>query len=532
MRQAIPVVRYDCQTLQVLPDCTVEGTYGFLGMTTKSDVVRLNDAMELQANLPLYGAKLGASLGTDTSLDVALVMVGKRVTTRGAAGRDQLRGSCAGATHFVKSATIGAFALNTGAKAQTRAVAEIFAASLSAGAGSVSSRVTQANDGTLDACRQARVDAASPPDQCGAVLYLQLAPIAAEVDATPLAPDEGCPEGMTKVGHKCTAAVAAAPRLCGPRDADDCAKQCSAGHAKSCVRLSTLYRVGIAGLSRNAEKSMDLARRACDLGDAEGCAWLGSAYEKTDRAQALALYRKACAAGDPGGCFWIKTLKEDYPVSAADIQDAVAQLQRRCDDANAEACQLLASFYDHGEGVAQDKARAFALWQRACDGGDTTGCGNVGYCYRWGCEGVAIDPRRSVEYFTRACDGGSKETLVSGCEDLGQIYGKGFGSVAQDFAASARYYELACASGQPISCNNLGVLYEEGRGVTADVARALSLYRYACDSKISTGCYRLGTMYERGLGISVDKGRARELYELACRGEEQRGCDNARRLKP
>ena len=48
--------------------------------------------------------------------------------------------------------------------------------------------------------------------------------------------------------------------------------------------------------------------------------------------------------------------------------------QKACDPGQAVSCYSLAMAYDHGEGVAQDKAKAVRLYQKACDRKDAQGC--------------------------------------------------------------------------------------------------------------------------------------------------------------
>ena len=43
--------------------------------------------------------------------------------------------------------------------------------------------------------------------------------------------------------------------------------------------------------------------------------------------------------------------------------------------------------------------------------------------------------------------------------------------------------QLACDRGEALSCNNLGAMYEVGKGVAIDRDRARELYRYACFAK-------------------------------------------------
>ncbi len=121
MKDGIAVVQYGCDSIRLLSDCHVDGQYGFVGVTRKEQVIELKNGDEIRANLPKTGALLGMKLEGDlergASLDVALVMVGKERTRRNHATRADLVGDCNGATHFVRGAMIGAFAMATGSRA-------------------------------------------------------------------------------------------------------------------------------------------------------------------------------------------------------------------------------------------------------------------------------------------------------------------------------------------------------------------------------------------------------------------------------
>ena len=112
MKGGVAVVSVRPEGMRLLADCRIEGAYGFLGMTTKQEVMRLENQDELEANLPFaavgIAAKLGSGLARGSTLDIAMVMVGKLRTTWPDAAATDLRGACDGASHFVRSATIGA----------------------------------------------------------------------------------------------------------------------------------------------------------------------------------------------------------------------------------------------------------------------------------------------------------------------------------------------------------------------------------------------------------------------------------------
>lgn len=68
MKDGVALVHYDCKTIRLVRGCRIEGGYGFMATTTKEEVVRLVNADEVRANLPLSGPKLGVELGDRKSV--------------------------------------------------------------------------------------------------------------------------------------------------------------------------------------------------------------------------------------------------------------------------------------------------------------------------------------------------------------------------------------------------------------------------------------------------------------------------------
>jgi uncharacterized protein len=454
MRQGVAVVAYDGNHLRLLGDCRIEGTYGFFGVVTKEEVVRLTSADEINANLPLAGAGLSAQLGAElergASLDVAMMIVGKSRTTWISPTREDLKGDCEGATHFVRGATLGAFALDVGQKSSARSAAEIFG--LGANAGSATTRAVANRDGALDACRTAEPRSENPPSQCGALIRLELNPIAkaalaSSVESAPQpAAAEGvaCAEGFVWSAGKCTPKEDAKTFTCDPQDAQSCLTQCQNGDADSCAALGYMLLTGQGGLEADPPKAYLLASKSCEFGSRVGCY---NAALQLDGGIGVAKDRTASLAG--------------YNVA--------------CNGGLGEACFAAGYRYFSGDETPVDKGLAAALFARGCNAGELNSCVNLGVQYEGG-DGVPLDAIKARDFNQRACDGGV-----------------------------------------PVACSNIGLRYEFGMNVPRDPKRALGLFDRSCALEPST-CIRVAIAKQAGFAAAANPEAARASYERACKG--------------
>src|ERR1700722_5008273 len=176
MQHGVAVVSYTCTGIKLLPDCHVTGTYGYAAVTQQEEDVQIDNSDELRSTLPKMGALMGAQLSAEldrgTSTDIATMLVGKERTTVERASRGDLVGTCTDATHFVRGASLGAFAMKQGTRGKIAASATIFGSSQDATSESTKSMTSKA--GVLDACKQADRGDTEPPKQCGAPFRVEL----------------------------------------------------------------------------------------------------------------------------------------------------------------------------------------------------------------------------------------------------------------------------------------------------------------------------------------------------------------------
>ena len=485
MHDGLSVVAYDCNTIRLCLGAGAEGSYGFVGTTTKEQVIQLDNSDELKANLPFSGAALSAKLGGDmargATLDIALVMVGKRVASRRLFTTADLQGDCAGATHFVQSATVGAFSMQTGARARVHSAAELF--SVGVEGASASTRSVRNQDGSLEDCRKSTPDAQALQGQCGAILRLQLRRLGMAASESDIAEHNPCPKGFALAAGKCTLTTAGVAHLCAYGDADDCKAQCDAGDAGSCANLGLMYDVG-RGLKADTLRAAELFQTACEKGNAPSCGRLGEMFlagsgPAADEVRAREFLRRGCQGGWFEACTHLGALERKANATI----NVVALWTRSCTGGDGEGCTSLGFLHTHGLGVPLDLAKAAASYRQGCDLGSVRGCGLLGEAYEKG-QGVAPDERHAVELYRRACDAGG----WMGCSGLSNMYFRGGASLEKNDARGMEFLSRACTLGAQGACLGVGMRYLNGVGVAKDQARGRDILQHACSAGEKNAC--------------------------------------------
>lgn len=108
---------------------------------------------------------------------------------------------------------------------------------------------------------------------------------------------------------------------------------------------------------------------------------------------------------------------------------------------------------------------------------------------------------------------------------LGILYENGQG-VSRDYKEAANWYRMAAKQGYSDAQENLGSLYDNGRGVPQDYKEAARWYRIAADQGDPEAQIILGFDYENGRGVPQDYKEAAKWYRLAA----EQGKSNAQNV--
>jgi hypothetical protein len=183
--------------------------------------------------------------------------------------------------------------------------------------------------------------------------------------------------------------------------------RCEDGDGAACTALAKAH-----------DDDLVLLRQACDLGDGEGCFRLGVTLGNTPEGGAA--YEQACDAGNTLACTNLGYMAQNGEGMRADLDLAARMYKRGCDGTscgvrNDLGCLNLGRLYRDGVGVKQDPIRALELFGLVCDyGSEAAGraCFNAGAYYE-----DRNDRARATAYYQRACDKKDAE----GCERLGLL---------------------------------------------------------------------------------------------------------------
>ncbi|HEY5896012.1 MAG TPA: tetratricopeptide repeat protein [Burkholderiales bacterium] len=284
-----------------------------------------------------------------------------------------------------------------------------------------------------------------------------------------------------------------------------------------------------------------------------------------DEKQALGWYRKAAEAGDQRGVAFVMTSvhggvgveqgSAEANALASDMRTRIAvrsapapeemaargdareqhnlaarlEREKRYDEAvkwysraaaqGFRPAQLnLAQMYEKGIGVPQDTMKARRSYRAMAAAGDKEGALRAAKL-----AAEAEDWREAIPAYERL----ARDDNLSALTDLGLLYEQGRG-VPRDGARAVALFEKA-ADRSRWARHKLGVAYLDDRLVPRDYVKARYwLERSARDGNASAR-NNLGFIYERGLGVKAEAVKAREYYFAALRGREPRAKGNLER---
>lgn len=428
----VAVVHYSCGGLRLLRHCKIADRYDFAGRSVMTSVVELESADKIAASLPVQGIALSAEVGGESKIEIATAIIGRMTTPVASPTKDMLEGECDEATHYIRAAYVGAFAMATATKGEAHAAADIMKASASGD--SESGRKALTRDGDLGACETFDGTQMRPPGACQSAVRVELSPLA-EGDAASAAPPKDpdkepiantCPSGYVSSGGGCTKKAEAEAYRCDPSDVEECKTQCERGDPTSCynaaLRLDPPIAPNDPTYPASRKKRVPLLEKACDGGVGPACRALGSHYNNKsakalDPKKSAQYYDKACfQLFDGSACSSLAEAYLDGTLFPKDVAKGVAHKERACRMGNTYSCVQIAEWQLRGDKrtkTAKDVDKGLETLDRACTKARYSyACfyleelltkGTMGGKAKGKISGIKPNPPRAAGYHAKGC---------------------------------------------------------------------------------------------------------------------------------
>ena len=310
-------------------------------------------------------------------------------------------------------------------------------------------------------------------------------------------------------------------------------KAAEQGHCRAQYNLGMLYKLG-EGVPKSDTEAAKWFRKAAEQGDSEAQHILGlycavGAGIPEDAAEAADWFRKAAEQGhteamvDLGDVY---RLGSGVPV---DYAEAGKWYKKAADLGDSSAMRSMGDMYLYGYGIPENYPEAGKWYRKAIEHGNNGAQRFLSIviddlldkgddcCETW-------QDAEAAEYYRKAADLGSPVAQYY----LGMMYEGGEG-VPQSSTEAANWYRLSARQGYEDAIEALEKLEAEAKepspeelfqqGIARfqarDFAGALGNLTQAAKAGIPEAMYCLGLMCEQGYGVSPDKTRAQALYRLA-----------------
>lgn len=303
--------------------------------------------------------------------------------------------------------------------------------------------------------------------------------------------------------------------------------ECENQNGDSCMKLAYFYnKEHDTAAKLYADKAISLLKEKCKS-DSKTCYQLGLLYEhgdyqtssftlekikNVDYKEAYEYYKTSCKLDNTQACDKRKALEDDAKIA--------------CEIGISDGCIKLAKDYEQ----KNDLEHANEIYTKLCNNNNKEACkalaGNL-------LKDNPSEKNIKVAYeIYKKVDASKANTVFNGehgcllnnslaCFELGLEY-----SNKGDYKKANEYYEMGCNLGDGGSCSRLGVNYQMGNGVLADINKAKEFFQRACDLNIGIACQNLANLYR--LEKNIDS--AAINFEKACNLDMAESCGYASEL--
>lgn len=273
------------------------------------------------------------------------------------------------------------------------------------------------------------------------------------------------------------------------------------------------------GVKENLAESTKLLQKAAEAGLTEADCWLADRYYYGGKISAnYKLARLWVQRGSDQGDVSCQRRLADFKMRGVggerDCAGGIRLLKELAEQSDLESENRLGHAYRVGECVKKDLATAKIWLEKAADSGYVDSLNELADMYFIG-DGVPKNLQKWFELnMNGACQDKANDAARASCQyNVGLAYDQGWG-VKEDLNQARIWYAKAATAGNPHACNNLSLIYLNGKGCTVNKDLAMSLLKLGVKNGCWMACINLGSDYVYGRnGVSKNIAEAVRLFK-------------------
>jgi TPR repeat protein len=238
----------------------------------------------------------------------------------------------------------------------------------------------------------------------------------------------------------------------------------------------------------------------------------------------LAATRTAAESGDPMAQFNLALAYHMGTWVEADMVEALDWYTRAAEGGLVDAQYNLGFIFEQGEGVPVDLAAATHWYRLAAEQGLAAAQFHLAELYDSGRAGEQNDQEAANWYQMAA-----QQNYAAAKFNLANMYAAGRG-VERDLGEAARLFREAAEQGEIGAHCNLGNLYAEPGALQND-RQALDCYRRGAALGDPNAQFNIGLFYQQGRGVLADPVKALAWFQVAAGNGQAEGAKAAAQLK-
>ncbi|WP_420548590.1 caspase family protein [Curvivirga sp.] len=258
-------------------------------------------------------------------------------------------------------------------------------------------------------------------------------------------------------------------------------------------------------------KALDYARKGAAEGDLDLIYVIGNLHWNDDSPfrkdeEGIKWYTINAEMGDRDGQYQLGLINEKgFRKQPKNYSEAFRLYTLAADQGHEKAHVQLAYLHYYGKGIPKNVAKAKEILLKAQDFNNQYAYSLLGWIY----ENDESDIGSALPLYTKAAELDD----VWSMRRLARTYQYSKSHI--DYEKAVFWNEKAMQKGNGIATNDLGDLYENGRGVKQDTQKAIELYMKAIEMGEDFGKISMGGLYERGEYVERDLEKARKWYQDA-----------------